>query len=380
MRLAVICDLLEESWPSMDLVAEMLLMGLQAEPASAVHAERVCPTMVRRFSRLPFLGKRPAAHNTDRLLNRFWDYPRRIRRRFNDFDFFHICDHSYAHLVHGLPRERTGVYCHDLDAFRCLLEPERERRPRWFLGLARRVLRGLQQAALVFCGSQAVREQISRHGIMDAGRIIYAPYGVSSEFTSHAVQGDSPLPACIGSDAPFLLHVGSCIPRKRIDVLLDTFAGLREACPELRLVQVGGQWTKRERGQMASRQITLAVTQLRGLDRHTLAALYRRAAVVLQPSDSEGFGLPVIEALACGAVVVASAIPVLREVGGNAAIYCPPGDVPAWIQAIDRLLRDPSSAPPRPVRLAQARRFSWAAHAQTILEAYQRLGAPSCAA
>jgi glycosyltransferase involved in cell wall biosynthesis len=80
-----------------------------------------------------------------------------------------------------------------------------------------------------------------------------------------------------------------------------------------------------------------------------------------------------IEALACGGVVAASDLPVLREVGGPAAVYCPVGDVATWAQAVGRLLAEPGSAPARPFRLAQASRFSWANHARIIVEAYRRL-------
>jgi glycosyltransferase involved in cell wall biosynthesis len=94
---------------------------------------------------------------------------------------------------------------------------------------------------------------------------------------------------------------------------------------------------------------------------------------VLLPSEAEGFGLPLIEALACGASVVASDIPVLREVGAEAVTYCPVGDVLAWAEQVTRLLADPVTAPPREVRLSRAARFTWAAHVRTIAEAYLRL-------
>jgi glycosyltransferase involved in cell wall biosynthesis len=178
----------------------------------------------------------------------------------------------------------------------------------------------------------------------------------------------------VSLDRPFLLHVGSTIPRKRIDVLLDVFGRVRERRPELRLVQVGGVWTAAQTELIDRLGIGPAIVQARGLTRDALAELYRRAAVVVLPSEAEGFGLPVIEALACGAILVATDIPVLRETGGDAAVYCPLADVSAWTETVVRAFADPASAPDRGVRLAQARRYSWAAHARTIADTYLRLG------
>jgi glycosyltransferase involved in cell wall biosynthesis len=90
-------------------------------------------------------------------------------------------------------------------------------------------------------------------------------------------------------------------------------------------------------------------------------------------SEAEGFGLPVIEALACGAVVLASDLPVLREVGGEAVVYSPVGEVPAWAAAARTLLERPGSGPSRELRLRQAAPYSWAAHARTVCAAYRRL-------
>jgi glycosyltransferase involved in cell wall biosynthesis len=94
---------------------------------------------------------------------------------------------------------------------------------------------------------------------------------------------------------------------------------------------------------------------------------------VLLTSEAEGFGLPVIEALACGAIVAVSDIPVLREVGGAAVVYCPVADVSAWVKTVEQLLENPTSAPEYSLRLAQAQKYSWSAHAQTIANAYLQL-------
>jgi glycosyltransferase involved in cell wall biosynthesis len=227
----------------------------------------------------------------------------------------------------------------------------------------------MQKAAVVFHTTNAVREEIERHGLVDPKRLVQAPLGVAPEFTPYATES---LPAEL-ERVPFVLHVGSCIPRKRIDVLLDVFAAVRHQHPELRLVKVGGPWTPAQREQMNRLKLGSAVRQLTGLERAMIAALYRAAAVVLLPSEAEGFGLPLLEALACGAAVVASDIPVLREVGGDAAIYRPVGNVEAWADAVRRLLDYPSAAPPVATRLARARQFTWANHCRIIAHSYRRI-------
>jgi glycosyltransferase involved in cell wall biosynthesis len=359
----------------MDLVAEMLLANLGRNHSQVVQATPICPRWTPRFSRLPIPAGKQSAFCADRLVNRMWDYPRYLRRWRDQCDYFHICDHSYAHLVHALPPERTGVFCHDLDCFRCLLHPRSEPRPRWFRAMSRHILRGLQKAAVVFYSTAELGRRLRECRLVDAGRLVYAPYGVSPEFTPNSEDLDTSVgERPDGVRLPFLLHVGSCIARKRVDTLLEVFARVRARQPELLLVQVGGEWTPPQREQIKRLGIGSAVRQQRGLDRRTLGALYRRARVVLQTSEAEGFGLPVIEALACAGVVVASEIPVLREVGGDGAVYCPVADVPCWVETVGRLLNHPATAPDRERRLAQAQRFSWANHAQNILQAYRPNG------
>jgi len=365
--LALLLDYPEEGWVSMDLTAEMLWRGLVEGHAGQLTAERVCPPFRPRLTRLPVLGRRRIAFNADRALNRHWDYLRYARGRVADFDLFHVCDHSYAQLVHALPPKRTGVYCHDLDAFLSVLEPQREPRPRWFRALARRTLRGMQKAALVFHNSLDTGRRIRQYGLVEPSRLVYAPLGVAAEF------GPESNGQATGIDGPYLLHVGSCVRRKRIDVLFDIFAALRRRFPGLRLVKVGSAFSDAQRAQIDRLGLAPDLVALHGLKRGHIAALYRGAAAVLLPSEAEGFGLPLIESLACGAPIVASDIPVLREVGGDAATYCPMGDVPAWVEQVSRLLTDPAVAPPLAQRLSRAAPYTWATHAQTIAAAYLRL-------
>jgi glycosyltransferase involved in cell wall biosynthesis len=362
-RLALLPDFAEEHWPSMDLVAEQLLLGLQADHAEQFNVQRVCPQYAHAATRL--LGSRGGAVNLDRLFNRLVNYPHHAKKVAKDFDLFHLCDHSYSQVLHALPAHRTGVFCHDLDTFRCILDPAAEPRPKWFRAMAKRILRGMQKAAIVFHTTSTVRSQIEKFGLIDPSKLVQAPLGVTQEFFDPLP--DSP------SENPTLLHVGSCIPRKRIDVLLNVFAALRNKLPALRLVQIGGEFTPAQRDQIAALEITRFITQRRGLTRSELAQAYRAASLVLVTSEAEGFGLPIAEALAAGAIVLASDIPVLREVGGPTVLYAPVADIESWTAAAQKILNDPTTAPDAATRLNWARRYSWQSHAATIANAYTHL-------
>lgn len=375
LRLAVICDYLEEDWPSMDLCAQMLLNHLQAEHTESLQTFSICPTFKQRFQQIPKFGKKQSAFNADRLLNRFLNYPHYLSKQVKDFDLFHVSDHTYAHLVHVLPPERTGVFCHDVDAFRSLFAPEQEPRPGWYKAMSERILRGLQKAAVVFYSTAEVRKQIEHYGLVNPSCLVHAPYGISSEFSvtsSYTSFVDEQILKQVGT-APFILHVGSCIPRKRIDVLLEVFACLRIKQQNLRLVKVSGDWTDSQQEQINRLGIGNSMIHLKGLERTTIAALYRQASVVLLTSEAEGFGLPVIEALACGTMIVVSDIPVLREVGGSAAVYCPVEDISTWVNTVEQLLGNPSNAPSLDIRLTQAQKYSWSAHAQIIAQTYLQI-------
>lgn len=373
LELAVLMDPREEGWHSMDLVGEALLEELAAHP-SEVSAHALRPPIPSVARRMPGVGARNAAFNVDRLLTRFGLYPARALLSRPWFDAFHVVDHSYAQLVHALPASRTGVYCHDLDAFRSVVEPHREQRPAWFRLLARAQLRGLERAAIVFHNSQAVRDELLAHGLVDPARLVWAPLGTSPEYRPEPVAGDQSeqVLASLGG-RPYLLHVGSAIPRKRLDILFEVFTALRSRHPDLRLVQQGGALNAAQREQVAKLGLGDALVQPPFQPRATLAGLYRHAKAVLITSEAEGFGLPLIEALACGVPVVASDLPVLREVGADTCLYCPVGDLTAWTETVDALISGRLVPPPLDARLARAARFTWKAHGRTILDAYQRL-------
>ena len=378
LRVALCADFPEELWPSMDRVANELVAHLRRSHSDAVDLTPVCPPFARRATRIVRSGP---AFAVDRALNRWWDYPRHLGRIASAYDVFHIVDHSYAQLVHHLPVDRTVVTCHDLDTFRSVLRPEDEPRSALFRKATRLILTGLQRAAWITCDSNAVRDELLGFRLVSPERVSVVPVAVGEGFSPAADEAaDAAAARLLGSKAGAieLLHVGSTIARKRIDSLLAICAALVPRVPDLHLVRVGGPFTVRQ--QRMIHQVGLAdrISVVGFLDERTLAAMYRRAALVLQPSEREGFGLPLLEAMACGTPVVASDLPVLREVGGAAVEYCPVGDTAAWGHVVGALLDERRRDPVRwfarqAAGRARARCFSWSQFAARLTNIYQSI-------
>lgn len=374
LDIALLFDSPDENWPSMDLVGEMLLHQWCSRPSLRVAATRISIPIPKVFRRISTLAPTRAGWNADRVLARYLAYPVRAFVARRPGRLFHVVDHSYAQLVHVLPPRRTGVYCHDLDAFLPLLGSDRGARPRWSRVLAWTLMKGLQSAAVVFHSTRAIGRALVAHGLVPESRLVHAPYGVAPEFVTQpeGADGSEDLFSRLQGRS-FVLHVGSEIARKRLDVVFETFARLRAKHPRLLLVQQGARLSAAQQAQVERLGIGDAIIQPPKLERKALAALYRRATLVLVTSESEGFGFPVIEALATGAVVIASDIEVLREVGGDGALYVPVGDVDAWTATADALLTGRFAPPTAAARAARATEFTWERHAKTILDAYQRI-------
>ncbi|MGH9154379.1 MAG: glycosyltransferase family 4 protein [Acidimicrobiales bacterium] len=158
----------------------------------------------------------------------------------------------------------------------------------------------------------------------------------------------------------FVLQVGSVEPRKDV-------AGLATACRQagVALVLAGA----------APRGVPGGARGLGYVDQASLAGLYGAATVVAYWSRYEGFGLPPLEAMACGAPVVASRVGALSEVLGAAAVLVPPGDLDGLASALSRLLADPDERSVRSAAgLAHARRYTWTATAEATVAVYRTLG------
>lgn len=172
---------------------------------------------------------------------------------------------------------------------------------------------------------------------------------------------------------PFLLHVGTLQPRKNIPVLLEALARLNRQ--DMLLVLVGGKGWSYDAifERVAALGLTGRVRFAGYVDDEALPLWYNAAAALAMPSLYEGFGLPVVEALACGTPVVAAGASSLPEAGGDVALYHDPHDPDELAARLAQALDDPAvAARARTAGPAHAARFSWAAAGRETAAVYRR--------
>lgn len=285
---------------------------------------------------------------------------------FPGVDLFHATDHLLPRLA-SVPSVFT---LHDLT---CRLMPAAHTPlNRWFHLLL--LPHFLRQAAAVIAVSECTRRDAVRLYGLDEGKVHVVHEGVSPHFRPAGAAEVAAVRRKYGLPERYILHVGTIEPRKNLVTLLDAWAALRREGAPQRLVIAGrrgwrcGAFFARLRELGVEEEVTLP-----GFVEETdLPALYSAADLFAFPSLYEGFGLPVLEAMACGVPVVCSCTSSLPEVAGEAALLLDPHDPAAWAGAMGRALADPALREGlRAAGLAHARRFTWQAAARRTQQVYR---------
>jgi glycosyltransferase involved in cell wall biosynthesis len=242
--------------------------------------------------------------------------------------------------------------------------------PEWFsrsFGLYHRSLlpRLGRRARRVLTISEFSREELVRHRVAPREKIEVVGCGVSPAFRPDAERGEW------AAKRPYLLTVGSRDPRKNVGSLLKAFALLPPALRrDLRLLVAGGRSPLFAGEGMG--EVPPGVELLGFVPDRALPGLYAGAEAFIYPSLYEGFGLPPLEAMACGTPVAVSSAPCLPETCGEAALYFDPLDPPGMAARIEKILSDSSLRERlRAAGLARAARFTWERAAQRMISALE---------
>jgi glycosyltransferase involved in cell wall biosynthesis len=244
--------------------------------------------------------------------------------------------------------------------------------------LERSVSRSVDRADWVFADSEATRSDLIAHLGAPAGKVEVLYSGVDPRFSEEKEPGESEhLRARYGLTAgSYILSVGTIQPRKNYVRLIQAFAQLQtHNSANKQLVVAGGRgWLYEEIFAEAEKHGD-RVRILGFVDETDLPALYRNAALFVFPSLYEGFGLPVLEAMASGVPVICSNVSSLPEVAGDAALLVDPLNIEGLSEAMMRALEDPDLRHKMVARgLAQASRFTWARAARHLLGTFDALG------
>ncbi|MCC6674725.1 MAG: glycosyltransferase family 4 protein [Thermomicrobiales bacterium] len=265
-------------------------------------------------------------------------------------------------------RARTHITVHDL----AWLHPEAETPPPLANFLAPVVERSVRSATTVFTVSETIREEVIERYTISGDRVVLAPNAAAPQFfEAQPLSADALL--AFGLRKPFLLAVGTIEPRKNLTTLFEALAHLPSRI-QLALSGRPGWRASEILGRIDELGSSGQVVHLGFVPDDVLPRLMASADVVIYPSRYEGFGLPIVEALATGAPVIASRLPVFREVGGDLVDYVAPTDPVEIAAAIEHVLRRTPDADARRGRKERARQFTWSESAEIVAQRLRDAG------
>lgn len=264
-------------------------------------------------------------------IDKFIIFPILLWSKKSSFDIVHICDHSNAFYARFTGRVPTLITCHDMLTIRGARGEETFCRPtKTGVLLQKTILSSLPYAQHLASVSQATLDDVKRLlPSFPAKQLSLIHNGLYQTLPAEATQ-----PKALPAGCPFIFHVGSNIERKNRPHIIAAFARAREKQSDLHLVFAGQEIPKALWTFAKELRCEEAIIDLGKISEDELAWLYRHSQALFFPSYSEGFGLPILEAIESSCPVIASDIPTHREILGQDYPLFPPDDVHALTQEI----------------------------------------------
>jgi len=288
-----------------------------------------------------------------RFFGRHVQWPAAIRK---------LRPHAYFGPAGAMPLRDVGcpavITIHDLAIYR---------NSKWFppgqpLSTRFVVPRSVLRADILIAVSESTAHDLVELFGAERGRIEVVPHGVSAKFRPMSAQERGEARARLNLPDRFILFVGTIEPRKNLETLLDAWVLMRDR-PDLVVV---GSWGWRYQAiKEKMERLGPRLHHLESVDPDELPVIYNLARVLAHPAWYEGFGLPPLEAMACGTPVVVSDRSSLPEVVADAGVIVPAGDTEAWRKAMEEVIADTDlAADLRHRGILRAAQFSWERAAQ----------------
>lgn len=272
-------------------------------------------------------------------IDKFLIAPAYLRWKVRQADIVHICDHSFAMYLSFAGKKPTAITCHDLLAVRSA----RGEFPGVHVGRSGRLLQrwiatSLLRARYVICVSHKTERDLRALDEAMVARFKVIHHSLNGDFQpAGSLQIEEAL-ATLGlkANCRYLLHVGNNSWYKDRPAVMRIFAQLR-GWPEfkdMKLIMAGKPWNRELRNLFRSAALEDAAIEAPNVSEEVLRGLYSGAQALLYPSREEGFGWPILEAQACGCVVITTNRAPMNEIAGEAAILIDPEDPGAAARAI----------------------------------------------
>lgn len=351
-KIHLAAPLLAEGSISMNVYADELASAFNR--AGGVAYERITP-------HLP-----PGGPKWKKLFVRGVRYPllvRKIARR--EKGMLHVLDHSYAHLCRHHPR--AIVTCHDIAEYR-VSQLTGTQFKRW-----QHRVEGMRSALHVIADSENTAKDVKELLGIPEERVSVVYLGVDSIFRPHSRESALLKFPQLGGPELKILHVGGNIRRKNLPVLIEALGRLKKAGVPFSFVKVGKPFFEDQERLLRENGVDQHLIHLGFCDGQDLPLIYSLCDVFVFPSTYEGFGLPILEAQACGTPVILSDSSCMAEVGREAALYFPANEPEKLVEAILQVRNESVRKDLIAKGLENATHFTWDVHAQRLLEVYHKV-------